>query len=67
MQCQMSLRKSGGWRRGSVASRDSSVVGVHVVLLFIMLAWVGVRCTLLVAKADAKRGVAANSEEVKYI
>ena len=50
-----------------MVARDSSVVGGNTVLLFFMPSQVGGwgGRNLLVAKAEAKREVAANSQEVK--
>ena len=48
-----------------MAARASSVVKGDVVLLFLCLPGLGRWCTLLVAKAEAKREVGANSGEVK--
>ena len=59
------LCNKSGQRRVSVAARASSVVKGDVVLLFLCLSRLGWWCTLLVAKAEAKREVGANSGEVK--
>ena len=61
----MRLQNRGGWSKGSVAVRASSVVGGDVVLLFLISSQTGGRHTLSVVEVEEKKEVGANSEEVK--